>query len=183
MEVNRNAKSCERETMKPLVIGKGLFQCPVKGCGKKSNRKHNIQMHLRRHTKEKPFRCGFVGCTMAFGWKSSLNQHEKLHEKDGDVREIQTPETNLRTPPAQTHSSGASSCDTPNMSEVSQLTLESSDKSPCSSSSAEEHEFYCEVLVVGDLRPEGLLICTELGCGKLFNNERDLSIHRRVASH
>eukprot|EP00188_Purpureofilum_apyrenoidigerum_P003658 Plantae.Rhodophyta-Purpureofilum_apyrenoidigerum.ctg38887.p1 GENE.Plantae.Rhodophyta-Purpureofilum_apyrenoidigerum.ctg38887~~Plantae.Rhodophyta-Purpureofilum_apyrenoidigerum.ctg38887.p1 ORF type:complete len:209 (+),score=25.21 Plantae.Rhodophyta-Purpureofilum_apyrenoidigerum.ctg38887:86-628(+) len=177
--------SASREPMKPVVIGKGLFQCPVKGCGKKSNRKHNVQMHLRRHTKEKPFRCRFVGCTMAFGWKSSLNQHEKLHEKDGDMREVETPEMKPLSPLVRASCSpSASSSDTLHLSEVSHLTLDNSaESSPRRTSSMEEEEFYCEVLVVGVQRPEGLIICSHLGCGKLFNNERDLSTHRTIASH
>ncbi|KAJ8905694.1 hypothetical protein NDN08_002199 [Rhodosorus marinus] len=166
--------------MDPILVKKGVYRCPVKGCSKVSQRKHNVQMHLRRHTKEKPFKCSYEGCTMAYGWKSSLNQHEKLHVRDGDKKvdcgmtllAHVAEEENLKLPynSSTLFKLLSNEKESMNLSEVSNESLEKPEDEV-------EPEFYCEVKVFGDAKPAKLISCPHDACCKLFSYEHDMKIH------
>ncbi|XP_047468538.1 zinc finger protein 480-like [Penaeus chinensis] len=54
------------------------FVCEV--CGKKFSHKSNINIHMRVHTKEKPYSCDI--CKKAFSQISDLTRHMRVHTKE-----------------------------------------------------------------------------------------------------
>ncbi|XP_076258224.1 uncharacterized protein LOC143195164 [Rhynchophorus ferrugineus] len=49
-------------------------------CGKKFTHKGDFNKHLRKHTKEKPYKCSF--CQKPFSHTSNLHRHERIHSGD-----------------------------------------------------------------------------------------------------
>ena len=58
-----------------VVSSLSQFSCPY--CSYTSNRRVNLQTHIRRHTGEKPYVCCY--CRKRFVSKAELNIHIKIH--------------------------------------------------------------------------------------------------------
>lgn len=55
-------------------------------CGKVFKRAHNLKIHGRLHSGDKPYGCPFAECDKEFRWKSSIVSHINWHRtKKGDV--------------------------------------------------------------------------------------------------
>lgn len=55
------------------------FRCPFASCGKMFSEKPNLIIHIRIHTKEKPFSCN--QCGKGFTTKGNMKDHERRHKK------------------------------------------------------------------------------------------------------
>lgn len=55
-------------------------------CGKEFKRAHNLKIHGRLHSGDKPYGCPFAHCTKEFRWKSSIVSHLNWHRtKKGEL--------------------------------------------------------------------------------------------------
>ena len=61
-----------------------IYECKI--CLKKFKKKHNLNVHERIHSKEKPFQCS--KCRTSFRQLAHLNRHERIHEKKGDMEKF-----------------------------------------------------------------------------------------------
>lgn len=77
--MNGNANvSGHKENVRKLtntIDTKTQFQCEF--CEYSTNRKQNLQLHIRKHTHERPYECTI--CEKRFTQSSNLNQHMKRH--------------------------------------------------------------------------------------------------------
>lgn len=66
------------------AVTKAKHVCSV--CGKIFKRAHNLKIHGRLHSGDKPYNCPFLTCEKQFRWKSSIVSHINWHRtKKGDV--------------------------------------------------------------------------------------------------
>lgn len=49
-----------------LLLGEYRFKCPEEGCGKVFLTSYSLKIHVRVHTKIKPYKCTIDGCEKAF---------------------------------------------------------------------------------------------------------------------
>ncbi|XP_054742834.1 zinc finger protein 91-like [Anastrepha obliqua] len=61
--------------------GRALYVCGF--CSKKFRKTYDFIRHHRVHTREKPYKCAF--CQSAFGTKSKLHDHVKIHRLDEQI--------------------------------------------------------------------------------------------------
>ncbi|KAF9475134.1 hypothetical protein BDN70DRAFT_773648, partial [Pholiota conissans] len=54
-----------------------MHECEV--CGKKFPRPSGLKTHMNTHSNEKPFACGFPGCSRTFGVRSNAKRHLRTH--------------------------------------------------------------------------------------------------------
>lgn len=64
----------------PGVDGKNTFRC--KECGAQFERKWSMTMHIRIHTKERPYVCEFPDCGSSFARPQNLWRHNKTHTQE-----------------------------------------------------------------------------------------------------
>lgn len=61
------------------LLGDFRFKCNEPGCGKAFLTSYSLKIHIRVHTKVKPFECLKDGCNKAFNTLYRLRAHERLH--------------------------------------------------------------------------------------------------------
>ena len=66
----------------PIKLGPEEFACPI--CGKIMKQKYKMEVHIRVHTGEKPFRCS--NCSYSSGDKSNYQRH--MIQKHGYTKEF-----------------------------------------------------------------------------------------------
>ncbi|XP_037774630.1 uncharacterized protein LOC119571360 [Penaeus monodon] len=71
-------ESLKEDTQPKMEATLNCFVCQV--CGKKFSRKSHINIHMRVHTKEKPYRCDI--CYKDFSQRSNLVSHMRVHKKE-----------------------------------------------------------------------------------------------------
>lgn len=68
----------------PRVDMKSKHKCHE--CGKEFKRAHNLKIHGRLHSGDKPYGCPFAHCSKEFRWKSSIVSHLNWHRtKKGEI--------------------------------------------------------------------------------------------------
>lgn len=55
-------------------------KCKFSGCTKSFSRAENLKIHVRSHTFEKPYQCNFPGCTKAYSNSSDRFKHSRTHQ-------------------------------------------------------------------------------------------------------
>jgi len=64
----------------PGIDGKNTFKC--KECGAQFERKWSMTMHIRIHTKERPYVCEYPECGSSFARPQNLWRHNKTHTQE-----------------------------------------------------------------------------------------------------
>ncbi|XP_074102301.1 uncharacterized protein LOC141529584 isoform X2 [Cotesia typhae] len=60
-------------------FGEFRFKCAEPNCGKAFLTSYSLKIHVRVHTKVKPFKCNHDGCDKAFNTLYRLRAHQRLH--------------------------------------------------------------------------------------------------------
>lgn len=92
-EAARIAASCPD----PGRNTKDRFKCAFPECGKAFQRRYNLKVHARKHTKETPYGCREPGCLKKFKWRSSMAHHQKTHRKPASSSSQSTTHSTLST--------------------------------------------------------------------------------------
>ncbi|XP_063975783.1 uncharacterized protein LOC135161797 isoform X2 [Diachasmimorpha longicaudata] len=61
------------------LLGEYQFKCTEPNCGKAFLTSYSLKIHVRVHTKVKPFECTYDGCEKAFNTLYRLRAHQRLH--------------------------------------------------------------------------------------------------------
>ncbi|XP_076662283.1 uncharacterized protein LOC143365734 isoform X2 [Halictus rubicundus] len=64
------------------LSGEYRFKCAEPSCGKAFLTSYSLKIHIRVHTKVKPFECNHKGCEKAFNTLYRLRAHQRLHSGD-----------------------------------------------------------------------------------------------------
>lgn len=60
-------------------LGEYTFKCTEKDCGKAFLNSHSLKIHVRVHTKDRPYGCEIVGCEKNFTTLYRLKAHQRVH--------------------------------------------------------------------------------------------------------
>lgn len=163
---------------------KKLFICDFAGCGKQFKRNYNVQVHRRTHTGEKPFRCPFKDCGDKFKWRSTLRTHCSC------VHRMELPSTeNCLVSAEEVDTSGSERREQRREEHRSKKRQTNPRSTLKAMKNIESFQFYTQIKLYGDLRPEHLpegsrlLQCPESNCGCLFNDHECLEMHMHEHEH
>ncbi|KAF8586785.1 hypothetical protein K439DRAFT_918912 [Ramaria rubella] len=60
-------------------------------CGSRFDRPNALEIHMRIHTKERPYLCSHPGCDKAFTVRSNLTRHERTHQSYSAFESVDEP--------------------------------------------------------------------------------------------
>ncbi|CAG8670392.1 7004_t:CDS:2 [Funneliformis mosseae] len=78
-EVDKTHRKAKRK-VKLSIFKRNKFLCQHPGCLKNFRDNHQLKIHERKHTGEKPHICDYLGCGRGFSQKNNLIVHRKGHE-------------------------------------------------------------------------------------------------------
>eukprot|EP00300_Choanocystis_sp_HF-7_P025252 c26987_g1_i1.p1 GENE.c26987_g1_i1~~c26987_g1_i1.p1 ORF type:complete len:217 (-),score=17.74 c26987_g1_i1:61-675(-) len=59
-----------------------IHHCDFNHCSKAFYSVHDLVVHVRTHTGERPYKCSFPGCDKAFAQNGGLSRHNRTHTGD-----------------------------------------------------------------------------------------------------
>jgi hypothetical protein len=81
IQVTINFSLCKVENNEKMLMltGEYTFKCTEEECGKAFLNSHSLKIHVRVHTKDRPYGCDMGGCDKNFNTLYRLKAHQRVH--------------------------------------------------------------------------------------------------------